>query len=181
MVAHNNSIEPTSWIRTEVSAPASVLLIASNMAPDASVACRNLLTTVSERSESILALEYRNSNPTWLDHLTRQPINVLRRQINDGDSLRRHVAEFVTELDEEKTGLVYVDSLSALAADVGVENTAVVLADTVSVLEDANVSGFFRFDPDIADTAHFERLVGYTAAYVPKEQKWQVEPSENSG
>lgn len=181
MVAHNNTFEPTSWIRTEISAPTSVLLLASDMAPDAGIACRNLLTTVSERSESILVIEYCGSNPTWLDHLNREPTNMLRMRINDGDSLRRRIKEFVTELDEAKTGFVYVDSLSALVADVGVENTAVVLADTVSILENADVTGFFRIDPDISDTARFKRLVGYTAAYVPEGQKWQVSPSENSG
>lgn len=180
MVAHTNATEPTSWIRTQMSSPASVLLFASDTAQDAGIACQNLLTTVSERSESILAIEYSDSTRSWLDYLDHEPTNMHHIRMNDGDSLCRYVKEFVVGLGKEENGIVYIDSLSTLVTDLGVENTAVILADTISVLESAGVTGFFRLDSEIVDTARFEQLVDYTATYVPEEQKWQVSLAEHS-
>ena len=175
MVPKNNKTEVTPWIRNKVSSPASVLLLASDDAPTAGNACQNLITTASERSEHVLALEY-GKKQTWLDRLHYEPANLRRARTNEGESIPIYIEEFLDKYGEEKNNIIYLDSLSALASDIGVDNTAAVFADIIHMIETPNTIGFFRADPELVEIDSLERLVNYTAKYKPSKQKWEVSP-----
>lgn len=179
MVPRDNSGGVTPFVRSEVPDSASVLLVAADDAPDAGIACQNVLTTASERAERNLAVEYGTANRPWLDDLRYEPVNLTRTRVHEGNSLPPRVEAFLAELDEEERGVVYVDSISAMASDVGVEGAAAALADTVRILAPTDVTGLFRVDPDAVTPVPFRRLVDYTATYVPAEQGWRIPKADS--
>lgn len=174
MVTIDNPKEVTPFIRPRISGSANVLLLASDDAPGAGIACQNLLTTASERTERAIAIQYGSPKRSWLNRLKYEPTNLSCSRIYEGNSLPAQTKEFLETLGDEEYGIVYVDSISALAADFGVDNTLAMLSDTIQTLAPTNSIGFFRIDPHIIDPAPFQQLTKHTAVHKPTKQGWEI-------
>lgn len=174
----------STWLRPAIDEPANVLLIGSQNGGTTQEICQDILTTVSLRQETILAVGYGTKENTWLKDIDFIPSNLTVEWCDDKHSNVHKVSKLSDIIDSflstptSSHPIVYIDSLTFLFVDTDFVMASNICQDLTQQLHSVKATGFFRIDPTMHNQREIESIAkhfDYIAEFIPNSKMWKVD------
>ncbi|UHQ98738.1 hypothetical protein HYG81_22530 (plasmid) [Natrinema zhouii] len=179
--------ESSLWLRPKIEEPATVLLIGAGNNEYTRNVCQKLLTTVSYRQESILAIGYGERKRTWLDNLEYEPANLTIKWLSsdqvDYDEIGglQELENGFQPLSIDHHRIVYFDNASSMFKDSDDFVTSYKkFQHTISRLSTMATILFSRIDPTIHTSYEIETIskqFDYVATLDENTGNWEIKES----